>query len=283
MNVLDPLMSKQIISIASRAFDYYERDYLEGTGLYQFRRGENQIFDGVWLPYNMQNAFGLVLIELYRATGDSRYRDRVVELANTFRSEWTETEDRVFWHYWPARFFLGWNSDSNISMNMPQRDPATNPVFEDVSHAGINVRFVHEFRTHIADDVFTDSDIAKLNAALERILKTNRFTRFIDADESHSAPRYFYLPKYGWPLLKNSSLKEVVARGIGFVWPDLDGMEAYTTYAESFDGLLSEVQVSVVRRAFSLDGQDVGKPVQESLNWSELLEKFEIVENLSEN
>ena len=39
--------------------------------------------DGVWLPFNMQNMWGLCLIELYKATADNKYRFRALKLAET--------------------------------------------------------------------------------------------------------------------------------------------------------------------------------------------------------
>jgi len=93
------------------------------------------------LPLNQQNALGCTLLELYLATGERSYRDKVERLARFFRRRLRELQPTTFdWAYWPKAHEDG-------------------PGSEDISHASINVDFAA--RCAAAKIVFTRQDIAR--------------------------------------------------------------------------------------------------------------------------
>lgn len=97
---------------------------------------------GKLLPLNQQNALGVVLLEMYRATGNPAYRDKVERLARFFHRRLRYPHSDYYdWAYWPGEHDDGRGS-------------------EDISHAGINVQFAAECA---ADGiVFTRSDAVRL-------------------------------------------------------------------------------------------------------------------------
>jgi len=80
------------------------------------------VFNGV-LPLNQQNAMGSVLIEMWRATGNMRYREQAERLARFFRNRLRTEDPRVY--DWAYRYKL--NGEARGS--------------EDISHASLNVDF----------------------------------------------------------------------------------------------------------------------------------------------
>nr|BAL54285.1 hypothetical conserved protein [uncultured prokaryote] len=75
------------------------------------------------LPLNQQNIMGSVLIEMWRTTGDHRYRNKAERLARFFRNRLRTGDPRLYdWAYWYRL-----NGDGRGS--------------EDISHASLNVDF----------------------------------------------------------------------------------------------------------------------------------------------
>lgn len=75
------------------------------------------------LPLNQQNALGSVLVEMWRATGNARYRERASRLARFFRNRLRTHDPRLYdWSYWPK---------------LTEDDRGS----EDISHASLNVDF----------------------------------------------------------------------------------------------------------------------------------------------
>ncbi|MGC8783429.1 MAG: hypothetical protein ACP5RN_03445 [Armatimonadota bacterium] len=75
------------------------------------------------LPLNQQNVMGSVLVEMWRTTGNRRYRDQVERLARFFRNRLRTGDPRLYdWAYWYRL-----NGDGRGS--------------EDISHASLNVDF----------------------------------------------------------------------------------------------------------------------------------------------
>lgn len=75
------------------------------------------------LPVNQQNALGLTLIAMAKATGNRTYRDHAERLARYFKRRLRPVTNGAYdWAYWPR----------------PDKDGKGS---EDISHAGINVLF----------------------------------------------------------------------------------------------------------------------------------------------
>jgi hypothetical protein len=83
-------------------------------------------------------------VELYRATGEQRYRTRVSELLTAFRAGLTlEADGAYVWKYWApySELYAGYTRADNISEYTPFY-PASRQL-EDISHAAISLEFVH--------------------------------------------------------------------------------------------------------------------------------------------
>ena len=75
------------------------------------------------LPLNQQNVMGSVLLEMWRATGNPRYREQAERLARFFRNRLRTDDPRLYdWAYW-------------YKLNGEARGS------EDISHASLNVDF----------------------------------------------------------------------------------------------------------------------------------------------
>lgn len=149
---------QELLRMAEQAYDYYEEDWNAVDECYHFRKGTPYHVDGVILPFNQQNAFACMLIELYKATGEEKYKERCTALAENFAKEITLTEDgRSVWYYWPRVFYAGWEEEDDISTNTPQRAAMTEGVaYEDISHSAINAAFIKAYSDAFGYDVFSE-------------------------------------------------------------------------------------------------------------------------------
>jgi len=158
----DPSLVQDAVDLAIAIFERNEALFDASAGVsggYRFRRGEPFRYDGVCLPFNQQNLWGATLVELYRATGERRFLDRALELAESFRAEMTRLADgRLVWQYWPECFLRGWTADEDLSENTPDRKPAGEAWYEDVFHAKIDVDFIVRIMNATDESPFSDAD-----------------------------------------------------------------------------------------------------------------------------
>ena len=177
---LEEEIRQPLLSMAEAAFQYYEKDWDSVSGCYRYRKGEPTSFDGSVMPFNQQNAFGLCLIELWKATGKNIYWNRCTALAQTFEKELKVTEDgRIIWHYWPQLFYDGWTKGDGISKNTPSRDPMVNPPYEDTSHASITALFILEYFRAFGD-VFSLTQVQGLRRTLDSICTDGGFSAIVE-------------------------------------------------------------------------------------------------------
>lgn len=158
-----------LLSMAESAFQYYEADWDPASGCYRSPKGAPIKSDGSVIPFNQQNAFGLCLIELWRATGNPVYRERCAALAQTFAKELELTADgRTIWHYWPREYYNGWTEADGVSQNTPNRKMTENPPYEDASHAALNAAFILEY-FNVFGDVFSSAQVQGLRRTLDAV------------------------------------------------------------------------------------------------------------------
>lgn len=203
-NTNDLLPENMINSIrltAIELYNYYEDTYQNGH--YKFRKGCAFWCDGIIMPWNQQNAFGLCCIELYKLTGDIKYKNRAIELAKAFKKEIVYSNDKIVWYYWPLPFYDGWNEEENLSVNTPSRKPTTSG-YEDYSHAGINVKFITEVVSNFPDEVFSENDMKFLMNTANSMIDSNSFfsNLYIDSEAVQSYEDSY--PIYGWSDLNSN-------------------------------------------------------------------------------
>lgn len=158
-----------LLSMAESAFQSYEADWDPASGCYRYPKGAPVQSDGSVIPFNQQNAFGLCLIELWRATGNPVYRERCAALAQTFAKELELTADgRTIWHYWPREYYNGWTEADGVSQNTPNRKMTENPPYEDASHAALNAAFILEY-FNVFGDVFSSAQVQGLRRTLDAV------------------------------------------------------------------------------------------------------------------
>jgi len=215
-------LQREVVATAEQFIEYLEPQYDSYERLYHIRYGIHYWLDGVWGPYNWQSAVGLVLVELHAATGDERYLDRANELAQRFRSEWLrDSNDRVVWSYWPSEYWAGWNESDGVSVNTPSRPVWSDPYFEDLSHAGLNLRFVLEHRAEFGPVAFSDSDIDGVRETVKNFVFGTTFSRFMSGDVNYLPPLFRNLPLYGWSQLDSQDLAPYYASFIPGGHPSL--------------------------------------------------------------
>lgn len=172
-----------LLSMAESAFQYYEEVWDPASGCYRSPRGAPVKSDGSVLPFNQQNAFGLCLIELWKATGNPAYRERCADLAQTFAREMELTDDgRAIWRYWPQEHYNGWTEADNVSLNTPVRAPTDNPPYEDSSHAALNAAFILEYSKTFGD-IFSPAQLQGLRRTLDAVRTDEGTSRFLEPVE----------------------------------------------------------------------------------------------------
>jgi hypothetical protein len=125
----------------------------------------NNALTGGQIPWNMQNAAGMTMINLWRLTGDGQFYQRARDLALDMKRELklTALGTRYDWRYAPYR---------------------ASSTSEDISHAGLNVEFM--VAAYEAGIVFDDTDIARLANTLLAMHKDGGFTAAVNAAGSGS-------------------------------------------------------------------------------------------------
>ena len=255
-------------------FDYYENNYDLEKKLYRFQYGMNFYLDGVYLPFNQQNSFGLVLLELYKLTNQIKYRDRVFELANKMKSEFIYQEGKIVWRYFPNEFYKGWAIHDGLSINMPERKMSEDFLFDDLSHAGISVKFILEFQKYFPEEIFTSRDISQLSETISGFTYDNKFSRHMGGDKEYEKESYKFIPSYGWSELNNSKLNNFYLNLNPLFLPDFDE-QTWGKYLNVIDSskFKSEIlQVDDIKIDFNLNviNSNVSK-----FNYMNIYEYFE--------
>lgn len=229
-DIFDKRDSDKIIALAEKSYQYFDDCY--DNGHYKIERGSNFAFDGVDVPWNQQNMFGLVLIELYKATGDNKYYERCKELMSEFKSEWIYLEDRVIWNYWPNMFYEGWDASDEISINTPSMEAIEGNKAEDSSHSGINAKFVKEYFETFDDGVVIRQDILKIRNTLQIICSDKGFLDYIDTETIKFS--YANLISSWWVEYDNIDFNNSLTQIGPGIYPDFDAQRIYA-YAYNYD------------------------------------------------
>lgn len=243
--ITDINLQNTIIDNAQKYVEYQERFFDAEKSLYRIPYGIQFELDGVIAPFNWQNAFGLMLIELYKLTGQDKYEHRVTQIAEAFHREVEYTNDgRLLWHYWPAIFYEGWTVTSRISKNTPEREATKDDLYEDFSHAGLNLKFVAEYNKHIDENLFRNYK-SLLNNTLDSMINENgTFSRFMNgfSDQPFS---FHYLPKFGWSELNNPKLNIYYENLLPYIYPEFDSMELAVAYIERINEIKNNQIVTI--------------------------------------
>ncbi|WP_131327921.1 FG-GAP repeat domain-containing protein [Chryseobacterium vrystaatense] len=153
------LIADDLIQKVKETLDYHNDQWYtdpNNLGYYKERSDGNPPigYPGVVLPLNMQSSVGRVFVQMYRATSQNTYFDRLYKMANFLKSKTSLNSNlgSYSWTYW---------------QHTDLRD--------DVSHAGLTAVFPYEcYKYQIADAsnnlIYAFSDIEKY---------TNTFTRDI--------------------------------------------------------------------------------------------------------
>jgi hypothetical protein len=251
--ILDNNTSSTIIDIAESAYKWYEKDY--DNGHYYFRYGDNYQFDGIVMPWNQQNMFGLALIELYRATENPIYKIRLNEMMQAFQNEWIYTEDEALaWHYWPIEIYEGWTGKDKKSINSPSSEPTIDTLLEDTSHAGINCKFIIEFLNNFENDLNVKSGYKKkLTKTISKFSLKNGFSRFVSGDIEYQKVSIFYAPSPYWTDIENENLEEFYKNLGTFALPEFDSQLQLYAYANLIDKIEDTDKLKVKRLSYDLN------------------------------
>ena len=232
---------ERITTLARTVYDRHESDWMEQAGGYRFTRGISFSWDGVVMPFNQQNVFGLALLDLYDLTGEDRFKDRALRLAASFRQSWEITKDSAaLWHYWPADFYKGWTEADGLSVNTPSRKPSKDVLYEDNSHAGINVDFALTVRDRFDQGPFSSEDINFLRNTLDNFRIDGLYSLYISGDTTYFRPSTRFIPAFGgWTRLKDTKLKEQISKGLPKPRPYFENSYLHT-YLAALDQLVRQ-------------------------------------------
>ena len=149
-------------------------------------------------PYNMQGALGRTMLNLWLATGETKYRDKVEALANYFKNDLQQVGNRYQWKY-----------------------SAYSSTWEDVSHGGIDVDFA--FQCYQAGIVFNEADMAKFSETLKFLYQedTDLFSYYVNgSDGADLSNRAGYWGRLGF---LDQDLRQLLADWYGeYVYDDPD-------------------------------------------------------------
>ncbi len=200
------LMNKsvQYLESATQSLMSHESEYREDNncGWYVFPKGSPFWCDGAVVPHNYYAAVGKCFVVLYRITKEEQYRVRTEKLANNLKRnlKYLPENDLYVWHYWWGNGFYGWTETDNISVNT--RSFLGTQVWEDVSHAQIDIGFIYE--TCQSNIVFNKTDLQRIANTLVK----NVFLSDSDKDingwvggSNRKAKKYGITSLCGWVFL----------------------------------------------------------------------------------
>ena len=162
--------ARRILAAVRRAVAFHDHEFVQrpdGTGDYVFTRGAPIPFDGTIEPYNQSHGLGQTCAELYRLTGEKRYRTTIDAMLAAFEHGLAPggPEEATSWSYWPvnSELYRGYAADEEISDYTPSFTPSQQ--IEDISHAAISVEFVA---------AAADAGVERATALLPRFVATYR-------------------------------------------------------------------------------------------------------------
>lgn len=184
-------LTDRYIAEMQEVVEAFEEDWVDGPGA-----DEGRYFGhtGQALAFNMQHAAGRAFVGLWLLTGEERYRERAIRIANFWKNRVTEVEDRYVWSYLP--------------------DGST---IEDISHAGFTVAFaVDAFRAGAGID---GNDIARLVGTFKHVSEGSSGFRWrVDGSgtlaDSRLAQRWVYLG------MVDKSVRDVYFQWFEHNWSD---------------------------------------------------------------
>ena len=189
---LPPALQDRVLASASAMMDSFEDDW---DGAYRFTPCIAHEFDGIVTPLNHQSLVGLLVLELYRWTGDLRFLDRAAGIWSSFAAELEIVEDTALWPYWPDRFSAGWSEGDWPSCNTPSRPARWDDRYSDARHARIDMEFARAASEALGID--SPVDVHAIGRNLE--VAPNRFANFISGHVDAATPAsYRNLPFLPW-------------------------------------------------------------------------------------
>ncbi|NVK26117.1 MAG: hypothetical protein HWE10_14405 [Gammaproteobacteria bacterium] len=196
-------------------YKFHEKDFDKELGLYRFSYGSPFWADGVVLPWNMSAAMALTFAEAYKLTQYDRYKNRAVELTQKFVDSWVyKNEGQLMWHYWPDVFYQGWTQEDNVSVNTPSWPTKVDTLYEDLSHAGVNIWLINSILNSSLGESITvgafEVEIANTTQGIER---NGKYSRFMSGDGKYQFLSRRYMPRLGWVELGNCELNADVVKG----------------------------------------------------------------------
>ena len=200
LGLLSSTNKSKVTSLFRNYYNQLESDYNNVEHIYHFKYGDSFWADGVALPWNMSNMIGLNLIEAYLNTSDVGYLSRLNSIADSFNREiYVNQQDySLYWSYWPSFYYIGWSTSDGISKNFPEKNTSADYLYEDVLHAGINVKFIYEYTSLIGEATFSYEKLGYLKNTYNKLKVGSKYARFISGDVIYSKPSLRFIPDYGW-------------------------------------------------------------------------------------
>jgi len=218
----DPRQRDRVKSLFENHFEWLEINYLQGH--YRFPRGMPFWADGIWMPFNYQNTWGLSLSEFIKnfSPTNKKYQRRLSNLCLSFDSEIENSSTSPIWHYWPQLYYQGWTASQNLSEHTPEKAAEVDFLFEDNIHAALSV----EFMAQTQDLCSWSFPLHNLQATLGQIQKPDhKFSRFISGDTLYQTPSFHFFPTGFWLRLRHSPTAELYQKFLPSVFPHVDAME----------------------------------------------------------
>lgn len=230
--ISDSKTVETIISIGEALVQFHEPVYNSEEKCYHIPQGIRFWGDGVWMPFNWQSEFGLVLLELYRAKKSEMAKQRAFELAKNFRDQWEIQDGKALWHYWPRQFYQGWSSSNKISSNTPNYPATTDEYFEDVSHAGFNVKFIVEYQKSFPETVFSEQDLLALKKTADSLILPGGVARYMSGKEVGALETD--APGRGWMEIKGAVWENMYASFLSKFHPFFNNEISFAYAAKAF-------------------------------------------------
>lgn len=222
----------RVIAGAARMLESFESDWVDGA--YRQTPCIAKDLDGIVLPFNQQNALGLVALDLWHATGEQRFRDRVEALYDNLVGELDTKGGVQLWHYWPAWFYAGWSAGETPSCHSPSRAAKPDPFFSDTEHAAIDAEFVVAAASALHRPRPID-----LEAIAGGVAKGPRaYSRFLSGDTSKQPASWSLLPPVAFA-------REAYGSRVAMPYADWDEQPRLLSHALAFDAQAAPAQATV--------------------------------------
>ena len=187
-------------------------------------------------------------IQLYQITKDPTYLQRTKDLHNNFISQLQQIKGQTFGLIGKS-FYLGWTVGTYNSCHMPSQPPSTDTLYEDLSHADTNLRFI------LASDKLLNSPSGVTISSLMPLVHTSPYTfsRFLSGNTTYQPPSLMFLPLSAFTT--DPTIQQLYAKSLHLPYADFDQQAYFYAHVQAAANSMASSGTFIISQ-YTIDSPD---------------------------